>query len=162
MYEDFISLKSMNNNFGISKDSKVINFKTGRIIKPYIGIDLYQHIVLNMNGKRYRKRVHRLMAEAFLNNAKVIDHIDGNKSNNNIDNLKVVTHKENIEKALKENNTIRKGKKVIAIDKETNEEYHFKSMRECERFTGIDRHRIKTFLEKTRNNHTKYNFYYDE
>lgn len=35
-------------------------------------------------------------------------------------------------------------------------------MREAERVTGIDRHRIKTFLEKTRNNYTDYLFEYDE
>ena len=80
----FVPLKSMDNNFGINRQGKVKNFKTNKIISSYIGIDCYEHIVLCYKGKRYRKRVHRLMAEAFFNNAKYIDHIDNNKSNNDI------------------------------------------------------------------------------
>lgn len=164
--EEFVPLKSMDNAFGISKEGKIINYKTGHILSPYIGIDMYEHIVLNYKGKQYRKRVHRLMAEAFLNNCKVVDHIDRNKSNNNLSNLKAVSHSENIRKAYQENayTNPHKGRGiwVIAEDKETGEQFHFKSMRACEEFTGVDRHRIKTFLQNKRNNWTKYNFYYDE
>ena len=47
MEEIYIPLKSMNNQFGISINAKVINFKTGKIIHSYIGVDMYEHIVLN-------------------------------------------------------------------------------------------------------------------
>ena len=163
---NFIPLKSMNNQFGIGKNAQVINFKTKKIIHSYIGVDMYEHIVLCYKGKKYRKRVHRLMAEAFFNNCKIIDHIDGNKSNNQIENLQPVSHSQNIKKAYNENKYINphkgRGIWVIAEDKETKKKYNFKSMRSCEKFTGVDRHRIKLFLTKQRNNWTKYNFYYDE
>lgn len=164
--EEFVPLKSMDNKFGISKDAKVINFITGRILHGYIGVDMYEHIVLNYKGKKYRKRVHRLMAEAFLNNCKVVDHIDGNKSNNNLSNLQAVTHSQNIKKAYEENDYSNphkgRGIWIVAENKETLEKHYFKSIRACERFTGVDRHRIKHFLKGERNNWTKYNFYYDE
>lgn len=163
---NFIPLKSMGNQFGINEQSQVINFKTNNIIHPYIGVDMYEHIVLHYKGKKYRKRVHRLMAEAFFNNCKVIDHIDGDKSNNQLQNLQAVSHSQNIKKSYKENTYINphkgRGIWVIAEEKETKKRYSFKSLRSCERFTGVDRHRIKLFLTNQRNNWTKYNFYYDE
>lgn len=166
MEETYKPLSSMDNNFGISKSGKVKNFITGHVLSSYIGVDMYEHIVLNYRGKRYRKRVHRLMAEAYFNNCPVIDHIDGNKSNNNISNLQPITHSKNIEKGYRQNTykNPHKGRGiwVIAEDKKTLEQFHFKSMRECERFTGIDRHRIKHFLLDERTNLTNYNFYYDE
>lgn len=163
---DYIPLRSMNNQFGINKYAEVINFHTNRIIHSYIGVDMYEHIVLNMHGKKYRKRVHRLMAEAFLNNCKVVDHIDTIKSNNRLDNLQSLTHSENIAKAYQENDYVNphkgRGIWIIAIDKSTGEQHKFKSMRACERFTGVDRHRIKHFLRKERTNLTNYDFVYDE
>lgn len=162
--EEFIPLKSMDNNFGISKKGRVKNFKTNKVLSSYIGIDCYEHIVLCYKGKRYRKRVHRLMAEAFFNNAKYIDHIDNNKSNNDITNLRPITNKKNIEKGMKDAKKFYtnvgwfKSLKIIAINKETKEEFEFESLRKCEKYTGVDRHRIKTFLRKERPNHTKYDF----
>lgn len=162
----FVPLKSMDNQFGIAKDSTVINFKTKRIIKSYIGIDMYEHIVLNYKGKKYRKRVHRLMAEAFFNNSKLLDHKDANKSNNHIDNLQPLTHSENIKKGYMENNYVNphkgRGIWIIAENKATKEKLYFKSMRACEKETGVDRHRIRLFLRGEKNNFTNYNFYYDE
>ena len=157
-------LKSMDNKFGIAKNGTVKNFTTNRVIKSYIGTDCYEHIVLCYKGKRYRKRVHRLMAEAYFNNAKYIDHIDNNKSNNDISNLKPITCKENTLKGIEHAKQFHtnvgwfKSLKVKAIDKNTKEVFIFESLRKCEKFTGVDRHRIKTFLRNERPNYTKYIF----
>lgn len=164
--DDFIPLKSTDGRFGINKYAQIVNFKTGRLIHTYIGVDMYEHVVLCYKGKRYRQRVHRLMAEAFLNNCKIVDHDDAVKSRNILWNLNPITHSENIAKAYKDNTYVNphkgRGIWIIAENKETKEKYSFKSMRECERFTGVDRHRIKHFLLKERTNLTKFNFYYDE
>lgn len=162
----FIPLKSLDNQFGINEDAQIINFKTGHILSPFLGVDMYQHVTICKDGKTLRKRVHRLMAEAFLNNCEVVDHKDSNKSNNVLSNLQPVTHSENIRKAYQENTykNPHKGRGIWikTINKETKEEKFYKSMRECERDTGIDRHRIKHFLLKERTNNTLYNFEYDE
>lgn len=160
----FVPLKSMDNNFGINRQGKVKNFKTNKIISSYIGIDCYEHIVLCYKGKRYRKRVHRLMAEAFFNNAKYIDHIDNNKSNNDITNLRPITNKENVIKGMKDAKQYHdnvgwfKPLKIKTIDKQTHQEVIYSSIRQCEKATGVDRHRIKTFLRYECPNYSNYNF----
>lgn len=72
----------------------------GRIKKDSTG----QIMVLSENGGYCRititKHVHRLVAKAFLDNPESVekcwvDHIDGNRSNNNIENLRWVTPSEN-------------------------------------------------------------------
>lgn len=63
----------------------------------YYRVNLYKEC-------RCSKYIHRLVAIAFLanpNKYNEIDHLDGNKANNRIDNLEWVSHKENIHRALK-------------------------------------------------------------
>jgi hypothetical protein len=51
------------------------------------------------NRKKKNMYIHRLVAEAFIDNPenkKFVNHIDYDKANNNIDNLEWVTHSENV------------------------------------------------------------------
>ena len=61
---------------------------------------------LSLNGKAKTFHVHQLVAAAFLNHtpnghAIVIDHIDTNKSNNELSNLQLITQRENLSKDKK-------------------------------------------------------------
>lgn len=58
----------------------------------------YMHVCLSKEGKPSTKRVHRLVAEAFIANPMdkpVVNHIDGNKANNAASNLEWATNSEN-------------------------------------------------------------------
>lgn len=60
----------------------------------------YLIVSLYIDGKRTCKAVHRLIAECFIPNPfnlSDVDHIDGDRRNNSITNLRWVTHGENIE-----------------------------------------------------------------
>ena len=68
------------------------------ILKPYRNKKGYLKGGLMKGGKCHKKRVNRLVAIAFVenpNNYPFVDHIDGNKENNSITNLRWVTDEEN-------------------------------------------------------------------
>lgn len=103
------------------------------------------------------------MGKAFLGNPQVVCHKDNNKSNNKLSNLKGATHKENIQDAYDDNlYKSTSSVSLIITDTITGEKQISRSMREAERITGIDRHRIKTFLIGTHNNYTKWKFEYNK
>lgn len=64
----------------------------------------YFKLILSNNGKQFNKFSHRLVAESFIpniNNKPCVNHIDGNKQNNSVENLEWCTNKENTQHALK-------------------------------------------------------------
>lgn len=74
--------------------------RKGRILKQYKGV--YYSITINDKGKTRQKLVHRLVAEAFIPNIEnkpCINHKDGNKLNNNVNNLEWCTIQENTKHA---------------------------------------------------------------
>jgi len=91
------------NRYRIYKNGSVFSEKRGRYLavctdrKGYTYTNLY-----NNNGKQKKRYVHRLVAEVFLGMDKSlqVNHIDGNKANNNIINLEYCTGAENVSHAF--------------------------------------------------------------
>lgn len=85
-------------NYQIDDEGNVYNTKTKIMLKGSIGENGYKYYRLSKNNKKKMFYAHRLVAEAFIdnpNNLPVVNHIDGNKLNNKVDNLEWVSYSEN-------------------------------------------------------------------
>ena len=85
----------------------------------------YIHINLQKKGKHIQYPVHRLVAESFIENKPdnyknlVVNHLDGVKTNNHVDNLEYVTQSENLLHSCREIH--KTGKPVQIINFKTGE-----------------------------------------
>ena len=99
-----IILDGITTNYDISNYGGIImNRKTKSILKPFSDKDGYLRIKISVNSYQYTRAVHRLVAQAFIPNPEnkpEINHIDGNKTNNDVSNLEWATRKENAHHAI--------------------------------------------------------------
>lgn len=96
-YEDLY----MVSNTGLIKS---LHWGKEKLLKQVIRNNNYPYYFVGLlkNGKRKYFAVHRLVAMMFIpnpNNYEQVDHLDGNKLNNNVENLEWVTPKENTNRA---------------------------------------------------------------
>lgn len=76
--------------------------KRGKIIQPIKDCKGYLRLKLCINNTSKRISIHRLVAQVFipnLDNKPQVNHIDGDKTNNRVDNLEWVTNQENVKHA---------------------------------------------------------------
>ena len=106
--KDWKWVKGYEGLYKVTRDGRVFseerldrfNRKHGGEIKPNVcGQYKYNFVILCKDGIRKQCYVHRLVAEAFIPNPKhkpCVDHIDNDKYNNKVENLRWVTYKENM------------------------------------------------------------------
>ena len=87
-------------NYQVSWWGRVLNTKTGRILKPgttHRG-NGYRFVILSKNGKTKLHKIHQLVAREWSPNPNArpcVDHIDNDKTNNHYQNLRWATYAEN-------------------------------------------------------------------
>lgn len=72
--------------------------KKPRLLKPDLNTWGYKYVILYKNQKGNHELIHRLVAKAFIENPLnklQVNHIDGDRENNCVENLEWVTNKEN-------------------------------------------------------------------
>lgn len=91
----------------------------------------YMGVSLQKDGKRRTEKVHRLVLMSFNPDCsgKQVNHKDGNKTNNNLENLEWVTPSENIKHAIKYNLRGHSHRPIIKIEK--GEETYYESIKEA-------------------------------
>ena len=89
------------NPYQVTKIGDVV--RNSRILKTTIR-NGYKSVCLSIDNIKQTHYVHRLVAETYIpnpNNLPCVNHIDGNKLNNDVSNLEWVSHKENSQHASK-------------------------------------------------------------
>lgn len=88
----------VNKNYSINELGEVRNNKTNKILTPFINKrNGYKCIDLWENNKSTKYTIHRLVAEAFIpnpENKQTVDHKDGNRLNNSLNNLRWASYSE--------------------------------------------------------------------
>lgn len=113
-FEEYFEISNLGNLRRIKINQNIYGkgkktIKVNRKIKATMDRGYYK-VALSINGKRYLKYIHRLVAEAFIpnpNNYKEVNHIDSNPSNNCVDNLEWCNRKYNINYMLKHQEQIK-------------------------------------------------------
>ena len=90
-------------DYDIDTQGRIYSHKTNKFLTGTIYNTGYQMVRLTINGAKKGYAVHRLVAETFIpnpNNLPIVNHIDGNKLNNTIDNLEWVNQSQNRQHAI--------------------------------------------------------------
>lgn len=149
-------------NYAVSNYGNIKNIKNGRILTPVVNKNGYYAYTFCQNGIRKNLKIHRLVALYFVenpNNYPYVNHKDGNKLNNNINNLEWCTPKYNDNHARK-NGLKKQNKPIIAENILTNEVIIFDSISECGSILGINKGTIHKVLTGKRNKTHDYKFSY--
>ena len=95
--EKWLPVRGYEGKYEVSSRGRVRSVRTGKVLAQCLWNSGYMGVSLWANNKGVNRSVHRLMAESFLNLEPElqVNHIDGNKLNNSLENLEVVTPSEN-------------------------------------------------------------------
>lgn len=146
-----IVVDNISTNYYITEDGKCYNSLTGRYLKGQVN---YKNGYLSYNlklqgGRSKRFYAHRLVAIAFIDNPlnkQEVNHIDGNKLNNSVDNLEWVTSSENKKHAI--DKELRKLKHVFCFTPDKILVAEYKNIQDASKAVGITSSQICMELNK--------------
>lgn len=141
--KDFKKIKGFD-KYMVDKNGNIYSFHKKRLLRQKIN-NSYVYVSLQLNKKTTLKSVHRLVALTFIdnpNNKKFVNHKNGNKLDNCVENLEWCTRSENQKHAIQTKLFVPRSKKINVLDmktlevlktfesiKETSE--HYKTHRNC-------------------------------
>lgn len=141
-------------DYAVDEFGNVFSYKYGKTRKLSQSKNTkgYTQVNLSLDGKMYPKRVHRLVAEAFIPNPcnfPEVNHIDGDKSNNSVSNLEWCDGKYNVKHSwqigLRLNNLKACKKSILKCH-----EYNCKEVLMIDALSNIPLRKFKSIAEASR------------
>ena len=147
MSEEWRPITSANGNYLVSNHGRVMNGKTGKILKPRPLPNGYLRVHIASSGGGRDKYVHRLVAEAFCIHPKdcnVVNHKDNNPANNHWTNIEWTTQRGNVIYAMKQGRVLRFPNAIPVVGTKDGKTYTFRSSSEASEKTGCN---VKSILK---------------
>ena len=148
-----IVINNISTSYFITADGKCYNSKTRKFLRGQENYKnhYYSYLLTMPDGTKKRRYAHRLVAAAFLpipeNKEKIeINHKDGNKLNNCVDNLEWVTKKENSQRAIEYE--LRSFSHVFCFNKDKKLVAEYKNVVQAATATKISKSIISQQLQK--------------
>ena len=142
-----------------------VQFRKGKMMKPAMDRGGYLQVQLYKEGKRKWFKVHRLVYSAFcgeIPNELQVNHIDEDKTNNKLENLNLMTPKQNSNWGTRNERFAKAlSKAVIAIDDSGNVVFEFPSTMEAQR-QGFNHVNLSACCRGERKTHRGYRWRYKE
>lgn len=164
------TIEGTNGEYQVSDTGLVKTTKTGRILRPAVDARGYERVCLFKMDRDRRYKVHRLVAMAFIpnpNNLPQVNHIDGDKRNNNVSNLEWITNEDNMRHAKEHGLRVgherfceSRKKPVIATNIETGEQIVFESILAAVK--GIGTYHVTAVIKGQRKQAKGYTFAFKE
>lgn len=125
--------------YAVSNKGNIVTLKTGKLRK-FSDHKGYKQCMLRKDGKAYNKFVHRLVANAFLSTpqeGQIIDHINGVRDDNRVENLRWCSQDENLHFPLAKEHREHLCKVCSQYNLDGTYVATYKSSFEAEKITGI-------------------------
>ena len=155
-------IKNYEGIYAVTEDGQVFSYRGNKYLQPTVSENGYASVLFSVNNVQKRFYIHRLVAEAFLEDfdeSLEVNHIDECKLNNCVSNLEMVTRKYNINygsRSIRQGKT--RGKPVICL--ENNTVYY--SAREAARVLGLSASGVSRCCNGLLKSTGGYHFLYQE
>lgn len=154
-------------NYFIDKEGRVYNSKRNKYLKPYCDNLGYLQVALSKEGKLYHYRVHRLVATHYLEPIEgkpFVNHKNGNKKDNRLENLEWCTNRENMIHARATGRYTHKHKCAVDVYCKKTKAYLYtaESVASLAKLTGHNRKTLTAILKGEKKNNFNYIFRYKQ
>lgn len=144
--DEFVDITGYEGKYKVNKKGQIYSDAKKIILKPIVKSTGYAFVNLYNKGKHKSMYIHTIVANTFIGNSfgHVVNHKDLNKLNNNVENLEIVSQKENILHSKLNGKQLRKkgknnsrSKEVLQFDKNMNFIKQWNCVMDIERELGI-------------------------